>query len=85
MLREFCAAVDSRGQFCFEAIRACVSGGGSLCAREASGQAIEYARTGTVEVALTESDEARLTAIGYAVRARGVEAEWLGAAAARED
>ena len=50
--------------------------------REASGCAVEYARTGTVEVALTESDEARLTAIGYAVRARGVEAEWLSASAA---
>ena len=38
LLREFCAAVDGRGQFCFEAVRACVSGGGRLCAREASGE-----------------------------------------------
>lgn len=51
-------------------------------AREAGGCAIEYARTGTVEVALTDADEARLRAIGDAVRARGVDAEWLDGAAA---
>ena len=50
--------------------------------REGSGRAVEYARTGTIEVALTESHEAQLKAAAAVARAHGVTAEWLDAAAA---
>jgi len=50
-------------------------------ARESSGRAVEYARTGTVEVAVTDEEQARLVALQASLAAKGVEAEWLDAAA----
>ncbi len=44
-----------------------------------SGRPVEYARTGTLEVALREGDEARLRASGAWLSTHGVESEWLGA------
>lgn len=51
--------------------------------RERSGRAVEYARTGTVDVALTEAEETRLKATLPSILARGVEAEWLDGVAAQ--
>lgn len=55
-------------------------------ARERSGRDVEYARTGTMEVAVTDADEARLRAQIPTIRARGVDVDWLdGADAHRAD
>lgn len=50
--------------------------------RASSGRDVEYARTGTVEVAMTEADQTRLQVLHAALVAKGVETEWLDAAAA---
>jgi glycine oxidase len=50
--------------------------------RESSGRAVEYARTGTVELAITETERSRLMALHASLVAKGVEAEWLDAEAA---
>lgn len=50
--------------------------------RETSGRSVEYARTGTVEVAVTEADQARLQTLHASLVAKGVEAEWLDGDAA---
>lgn len=44
---------------------------------------IEYARTGTLEVALTDDDAGRLEAARRALEARGVQTEWLDPPALR--
>ena len=51
-------------------------------AREMSGRVVEYARTGTVEVALTEADQVRLHTLHASLTAKGVAADWLDEAAA---
>lgn len=45
--------------------------------RETSGRPVEYARTGTVEVAVSEADVARLTTLDAAIQARGAQSQWL--------
>ena len=50
--------------------------------RERSGRPVEYARSGTLEVAMTEADQARLEALHGALTMQGVDAEWLDASAA---
>jgi glycine oxidase len=45
--------------------------------RDTSGRPIEYARTGTMEVAVTEADAARLAALHHWLSMRGVAVEWL--------
>lgn len=52
--------------------------------REASGVDVEYARTGTLEVALTDAQEALLRQDAARHQARGVVHAWLDAAAVRE-
>ncbi len=51
-------------------------------ARERSGRVVEYARTGTVEVALSEADQARLSALHAWLQSQQIPSEWLDAAAA---
>lgn len=51
--------------------------------RERSGCAIEYARTGTLEVALTEDEADRLRAVERALRGRGVTTQWIESSAIR--
>src|SRR6185436_15880348 len=53
-------------------------------ARVASGRSIEYARTGTFEVALTDEDAARLRGVKSWLDRTGVTSEWSEGAAARE-
>lgn len=53
--------------------------------RASSGLPIDYARTGTVEVALTEGHEARLRASARQLAAAGVAAEWLDGPAVYAD
>lgn len=50
--------------------------------RERSGRAVEYARTGTVEVAVSEADRTRLMALHTWLQSQQVESHWLDAAAA---
>ena len=50
--------------------------------RDSSGRAIEYARSGTIEVALTDADVSRLTTLHAWLAARDVASEWLDAAEA---
>jgi glycine oxidase len=45
--------------------------------RERSGRPVEYERTGTVEVAMTEADAIRLRALHASLVARGVACGWL--------
>jgi glycine oxidase len=52
-------------------------------ARDASGREIEYARTGTLEVALTEDDVARLLAMQAWLDMIDVRTEWLEGVATR--
>jgi glycine oxidase len=52
-------------------------------ARESSGRTIEYARTGTLEIALDEADEARLRHSKGWLDGIGVAAEWLSGAEVR--
>jgi glycine oxidase len=51
--------------------------------RETSGRAVEYARTGTLEVAMSDSDVERLRRLYAALVQGGVEAEWLDGGEAR--
>jgi glycine oxidase len=53
-------------------------------ARERSGVPIEYAREGTLEVALTEEEAGRLAQMRDWLLGRGVACEWLEAARLRE-
>lgn len=50
--------------------------------RARSGRALEYARTGTLEVAMSPDDVARLHVLREWLRVRNVVSEWLGPAAA---
>ncbi len=50
--------------------------------RSRSHRAVEYARTGTLEVAMSPDDVARLNTLGEWLQARVVASEWLGPAAA---
>jgi glycine oxidase len=49
--------------------------------REVSGRLVEYHRTGTVEVALSEADEKRLRALHAALVAKKIDCDWLDPAA----
>lgn len=49
--------------------------------RASSGLPVEYARTGTIEVALSEAHEGRLRASAAQLSASGVACEWLAGAA----
>jgi glycine oxidase len=51
--------------------------------RERSGCALEYARTGTLEVAFTDDEADRLRAAQRALTGRGVTSEWIDATALR--
>lgn len=51
---------------------------------EDSGSAVQYARTGTLEIATDETGVGQLRALKQRCEADGVEAEWLDAAAVRE-
>ena len=51
--------------------------------RARSGRAIEYSRTGTLEVAVSPEDAVRLNGLRSWLLARGVLADWLDGAAAR--
>lgn len=49
-----------------------------------SGRSVEYTRTGTLEVALTDDDVGRLRASKAWLDTTGVESEWMDASSARE-
>ena len=51
--------------------------------RERSGCAVEYARTGTLEVALTDDEADRLRAAERVLNRRGVASDWMDASAIR--
>jgi glycine oxidase len=51
--------------------------------RSRSGRAIEYARTGTLEIAIGDADQQRLLAVKSWLDSNGVANEWLDAGAAR--
>jgi glycine oxidase len=51
---------------------------------ERSGRPVEYARTGTLEIALNEEDESRLRASRAWLNAIGVRTEWLTSAEVRD-
>ena len=53
--------------------------------RERSGRAIDYARTGTLEVAFSADDESRLRASRAWLDEIGVPVEWLSAADVRRE
>ncbi len=53
--------------------------------RERSGRAVDYSRTGTLEVALTEADESRLLASRAWLDEIGVPVEWLSAPDVRRE
>lgn len=50
--------------------------------RDRSGRVVQYERTGTVEVAITEADYARLRSLHAWLVAQGIESGWLDAAEA---
>lgn len=52
--------------------------------RDRSGRPVEYARSGTLEVALDESDRERLETAGQWLASAGVAAQWLDASAVRQ-